>query len=83
MADNNIDVLIKEAERRAVKQGYDQMIFVTKRGVPAIERIANIPQKNPKYVIMYIRLTYKDGELKTRNKEGEYDVKRGKIKQAV
>ena len=79
----NIDLLIKKAEKVAVETGYDQIIFMSRKDEPILDRLCEHIFKNPKWVVCYIRVTYRDKKLGTRLEKGGYNVKRRNMRQTA
>ena len=79
----SIDLLIKKAEKQALETGYDQIIFMSKRDEPILDRLCNHSFKNPKWVVCYVRVTYRDKMLGVKCEKGEYDVKRRNMRQTA
>ena len=67
-----LDNIIKEAEKAALVDGYDRVIFMTKKKGIRVSTLAGSPNIKFENVIGYIRLFYKDRELFTRYSKGGY-----------
>ena len=80
----SIDLLIKKAEKVALETGYDQIIFMSKKDEPILDRLCNHSFKNTKWVVCYVRVTYRDKKLGTRLEKGGYNyVKRRNMRQTA
>ena len=79
----SIDLLIKKAEKVALETGYDQIIFMSRKDEPILDRLCEHSFKNPKWVVCYVRVTYRDKKLGTRLEKGGYNVKRRNMRQTA
>ena len=51
------------AEKKALEEGYDQVIFKTKNKKYIVGRTTKFRRLNPRKIIGWVRLTYKDNTL--------------------
>lgn len=64
----NMNEIYQLAEKKAIREGYDQIIFRTKRNGYEVKRTTSCNVKKSK-IIGYIRLIYRDNMLSTRLEE--------------
>ena len=63
-----IDDILQTATQKAIKEGYDQVIFKNRKNGYEVRRTTNCKVKKNK-IIGYMRLIYKDNMLSTRLEE--------------
>lgn len=72
---NKVSEAIDFAIKKALETGYDQIIYVRKTKI-LVRNKSEIPYMDPRSVIGYIILSYKDGSLQFRLERGEYRIRK-------